>query len=335
MATAKYYRGIGPLWQLERLQAELEAALGQPVTAVISDGTTLEIEYTVPNGQTVIDEVVRRHIAELAYTVRRPGGKLLSRSGQYIIRAPKDFLQEVLFLTELDEQIAALDAGYIDGSLSGIILVAYAKSASEHGISAMQAYNNDQTVGMTFLIQHDGRIRTNWGGVIHDVHHGESENYLKVTDTTETSIAYTSIPAGAMGTTGRVKLKVFFLVKNNKGSAGTFTLTFYFGTKSITLRSAVAINDSATSRCHMYIEAEVVNDGAANAQHITIWQAYRDNAVANGFNAPTWEQAWNTAAIDTDAAATDFKVNITLSANNAAFFCESSGEYSGAYGTYS
>lgn len=84
MAYNKYFRGTGPGWNVEKLKIELQAALGQAVAAVVSeDGQTLEIEYTVPSAETVINQVVMQHIATLAFTIQTPDGQQFTNYGSF------------------------------------------------------------------------------------------------------------------------------------------------------------------------------------------------------------------------------------------------------------
>lgn len=85
MATAKYFRGIGPLWNINKLRKELEASLGQAVTCAVSDdATTLTIEYTVPGADSIVDQVVAAHIAQAGYSIQAGNtGALFTNYGEF------------------------------------------------------------------------------------------------------------------------------------------------------------------------------------------------------------------------------------------------------------
>src|SRR5690349_10146690 len=85
MTTAKYFRATGQLWNINKLRKELEAALGQAVTcAVAADGQTLEIQYTVPGAENIVNQVVGAHIAQSGYTIQADNtGSLFTNYGEF------------------------------------------------------------------------------------------------------------------------------------------------------------------------------------------------------------------------------------------------------------
>lgn len=259
------------------------------------------------------------------------GAVVIDDSG-IVILAPEDFNKEIKFVTEDGTEIAAIDAGWTDGVQSGLVLQGKGRTSSEVGYAAVRALNDDETEDCYMYVVSNGLALVGVNSSVVQLHKGWEVTYNKVATTTETSVATHTLGANTMGANGRIHLRAHVLIKNNKGTSGTAGFIFYFGSKSITLPT-FTINNSATTRSVFIFDIEVVNDNATNAQHITLQWEYLENLAAESTGASAANLSkilWTTAAIDTTVAV-DMKLNIDLSATDANFFSESSGEFDGPH----
>jgi hypothetical protein len=189
---------------------------------------------------------------------------------------------------------------------SGILSLS--SSSSDHGLHTVDSYGADRVIEKTI-----------------------QQHYTLVTNTvSETPIITATIKANSMGASGRIVQHAEAIVKNNKGSAGTITVKFYFGSYSFTFYSGVTVNNSATTRTILIYNVEVRNIGATNSQEIILTDINNQNVAAATRVANTFASAWDTSSIDTTADQT-MKITITLSAASTSFFCISSGGTNGPH----
>ncbi len=146
----------------------------------------------------------------------------------------------------------------------------------------------------------------------------------------ETTVVSGTIEAGSLGNNGVVTLSGEVLVKNNKGSAGTFDMTFYFGATSLKFLNATGIANSATTRYTVRWEVTVKNIAATNVQEITGLFNFAQDIAASTVAVSGPRIFWLSAAIDTTADVL-MKTTIKLSAASTSFFANASGSMDGPY----
>lgn len=104
-------------------------------------------------------------------------------------------------------------------------------------------------------------------------------NLQKIHDTSvETDLISHEVTAGALGTAGSLDCELAYILYNASGGDVTYTLKFYYGASSITIRSGIV---STASTIYGTVRAVLSNNNSANSQLVQFFGS-EDGSVING-----------------------------------------------------